>query len=351
MRVTLETVAKAIDGEVVGDGSVEITGVAGIREAQEGDLTFLAHPRYEHYLAETRASAIIVAENHRSVAKPLIRNSNPYLAFLKAVCFFRGEERRPDPGIHRSAIVAPDASVDATASIGPHVVLESGVSIGPDVVVGAGGYLGARAAVGPGTVLHPRVTVGDGCVLGARVVVHAGTVIGSDGFGFVRDGDLYRKLPQIGNVVVEDDVEIGANVTIDRAAMGSTRIGRGSKIDNLVQIAHNVQIGEHCIIVAQVGISGSTQVGDNAVIAGQVGIVGHIEIGAGAQIGAKSGVSKSVKPGDRVFGYPALPVGQAKRIEASLRHLPELIQSVRALRRRVDEIDGGGTNGHGGPPA
>jgi UDP-3-O-[3-hydroxymyristoyl] glucosamine N-acyltransferase len=182
--------------------------------------------------------------------------------------------------------------------------------------------------------------------LGDRVIVHSGTVIGSDGFGFVRDGDRYRKVPQIGNVVVEDDVEIGANVTVDRAAMGSTRIGRGSKIDNLVQIAHNVQIGEHCIIVAQVGISGSTEVGANAVIAGQVGIVGHIEIGAGAQIGAKSGVSKSVKPGEKVFGYPALPVGQAKRIEASLRHLPELVQSVRALRRRIEEMESG-TNGGG----
>jgi UDP-3-O-[3-hydroxymyristoyl] glucosamine N-acyltransferase len=348
MRVTLETVAKAIDGEVVGDGSIEITGVAGIREAREGDLTFLANPRYEPYLDQTRASAVIVAENHRTTTKALIRNPNPYLAFLKAVCLFRGEEARPAPGIHPSAVVAEGAAVDPTAWIGPHVVIESGAAIGARALVHAGGYVGAGAAIGDDARLYPRVTVAEGCVIGARVIVHSGTVIGSDGFGFVRDGDHYRKLPQIGNVVVEDDVEIGANVTIDRAAMGSTRIGRGSKIDNLVQIAHNVQIGEHCIIVAQVGISGSTEVGANAVIAGQVGIVGHIEIGAGAQIGAKSGVSKSVKPGEKVFGYPALPVGQAKRIEASLRHLPELFQSVRALRRRLDELEGGGKNG--GPP-
>lgn len=347
MRVTLETVAKAIDGEVVGDGSIEITGVAGIREAREGDLTFLANPRYEPYLEQTRASAVIVAENHAGTDKPLIRNSNPYLAFLKAVYFFRGEEKLPEPGIHPSAVIAPDAHVDPTAWIGPHVVVEPRARVGARALVHAGGYVGAGASIGADSRLYPRVTIGEGCVVGERVILHSGTVLGSDGFGFVRDGDSYRKLPQIGNVVVEDDVEIGANVTVDRAAMGSTRIGRGSKIDNLVQIGHNVRIGEHCIIVAQVGISGSTEVGDNAVIAGQVGIVGHIEIGAGAQIGAKSGVSKSVKPGERVFGYPALPVGQAKRIEASLRHLPELIQSVRAVRRRLDELE---RETNGGPP-
>jgi UDP-3-O-[3-hydroxymyristoyl] glucosamine N-acyltransferase len=344
MRVTLETVAKAIDGEIIGDGSIEITGVAGIREAREGELTFLANPRYEPYLEQTRASAVIVAGNHRATAKTLVRNSNPYLAFLKAVCFFRGEERRPDPGVHATAVIAPDAAVDPTAWVGPHVVFEPGAVVGPGVLVHAGGYIGAGVVVGAQKSLYPRVTVGVGCRRGERVVVNPGTLIGSDGFGFVRDGDRYRKVPQIGNVIVDDDVEIGANVTIDRAAMGSTRIGRGSKIDNLVQIGHNVQIGEHCIIVAQVGISGSTEIGANVMIAGQVGIIGHIEIGAGAQIGAKSGVSKSIKPGEKVFGYPALPVGQAMRIEANLRHLPELVQSVRALRRRVEELEGG-TNG------
>ena len=200
--------------------------------------------------------------------------------------------------------------------------------------------MGARASIGPDVRLHANVTIHDDCVLGARVLVHSGAVIGSDGFGFVRDGAVYRKLPQVGNVVIEDDVELGACVTIDRATTGTTRVGEGTKIDNLVQIAHNVQIGKHCIIVAQVGISGSTVVGDDVVLAGQVGIVGHIEIGAGAQVGAKSGVSKSVKPGERVFGYPALPVGQAKRIEASLRRIPDLIQTVRELRRRVDELEG-----------
>ena len=343
MKVTLDTVAKAIDGTVVGDGSVEIRGVAGIREAQEGDLTFLANPRYEPYLQCTNASAIIVAENHLASRKPLIQNPNPYLAFLKAVRFFQGETERPAPGVHATVVLAPDAVVDATATIGPHVVLERGATVGPRSIVHAGCYIGARARIGADSLLYPNVTLREDCAIGDRVIVHSGAVIGSDGFGFVRDGQIHRKLPQVGNVVVEDDVELGACVTIDRATTGTTRIGAGSKIDNLVQIAHNVQIGRNCLVVAQVGISGSTVLGDDVVLAGQVGIVGHIEIGAGAMIGAKSGVSKSVKAGERLFGYPALPLGQAKRIEASLRHLPELIQTVRQLRRRVEELEGPST--------
>ena len=340
MKVTLEAVAKAIDGTVVGDGSVEITGVAGIREAREGDLTFLANPRYESYLDQTQASAIIVSENHRSIGKPLIQNPNPYLAFLKAIRLFAGEAERPCAGVHPTAVVSEEAYVAQDASIGPYVVIERGASIGARAIVHAGCYVGACARLGDEILLYPNVTVREECVLGDRVIVHSGTVVGSDGFGFVRDGDVYRKLPQVGNVVVEDDVEIGANVTIDRATTGTTRIGAGSKIDNLVQIAHNVQVGENCIIVAQVGISGSTVLGDHVVLAGQVGIVGHIEIGDGASVGAQSGVSKSVKAGERMFGYPAMPLRQAKRIEASIRNLPELIQTVRRLKRRVDELEG-----------
>jgi UDP-3-O-[3-hydroxymyristoyl] glucosamine N-acyltransferase len=339
MRVTLEAVARAVDGTVIGDGSVEITGVAGIREAQEGDLTFLAHRRYEAYLSKTRASAIIVAENHIDLAKPLIQNSNPYLAFLKAVHLFAGDGERPDAGVHPSAVVAPDATIASDASIGPLVAIGSGACVGPRSIVHAGCCLGAHARIGADVVLYPSVVVREECELGDRVIVHPGAVIGSDGFGFVRDGDIYRKLPQVGNVVIEEDVEIGANVTIDRATTGTTRIGAGSKIDNLVQIAHNVQIGRNCILVAQVGISGSTSVGDHVVLAGQVGVVGHIEIGAGAMVGAKSGVSKSIKPGERVFGYPAMPVTQAKRVEASLRQLPELLRTVRHLERRVEELE------------
>jgi UDP-3-O-[3-hydroxymyristoyl] glucosamine N-acyltransferase len=338
-RVTLDEIARSVGGAVIGDGSIEITGVAGIREAREGELTFLANPRYEPYLSKTRASAIIVAENHLDLGKPLIQNPNPYLAFLNAVRFFAGEGERPAPGIHPTAVVAADACVAPDASIGPLVVIGPAASVGARSAVHPGCVVGARARIGQDALLYPSVVVREDCVVGDRVIVHAGSVIGSDGFGFVRDGDVYRKLPQVGNVVVEDDVEIGANVTIDRATTGTTRIGAGSKIDNLVQIAHNVQIGRNCILVSQVGISGSTSVGDHAILAGQVGVVGHIEIGAGAMVGAQSGVSKSVKAGERVFGYPARPVAQTKRIEAGLRHLPELIQSLRELRRRVEELE------------
>jgi UDP-3-O-[3-hydroxymyristoyl] glucosamine N-acyltransferase len=339
-RVTLEDVAKAVGGTVVGDGSIEITGVAGIREAQEGELTFLANPRYEAYLAKTRASAIILAENHLDLGKPLIQNENPYLAFLNAVRFFAGDGERPAQGIHPTAVVASDACVAPDASVGPLVTIAPGASIGPRSILHPGCVVGARARIGADSLLYPNVVIREDCVVGDRVIIHSGTVIGSDGFGFVRDGDVYRKLPQVGNVVIEEDVELGANVTIDRATTGTTRIGAGSKIDNLVQIAHNVQIGRNCILVSQVGISGSTSVGDHAVLAGQVGVVGHIEIGAGAMVGAQSGVSKSVKAGERVFGYPARPVVQTKRIEAGLRQLPELIHTVRELRRRVEELEG-----------
>jgi UDP-3-O-[3-hydroxymyristoyl] glucosamine N-acyltransferase len=340
MRVTLDAVAKAIDGTVVGDGTVEITGVAGIREAREGELTFLANPRYEPYLDQTQASAVIVAENHKNCGKPLIQNANPYLAFLKAVRFFQGEGPRPAPGPHPSAVVAAGAVLDPSASVGPCAVVEAGAVIGPRSIVQAGCYVGAGARIGADCLLYPNVTLRETCEIGDRVIVHSGVVIGSDGFGFVRDGDIHRKLPQVGNVVIEDDVELGACVTIDRATTGTTRIGAGTKIDNLVQIAHNVQVGRNCIIVAQVGISGSTKLGDHVVLAGQVGVVGHIEIGAGAMIGAKSGVSNSVEPGEKLFGSPARPFAQAKRIEASLKYLPELIHTVRRLKRRVEELEG-----------
>jgi len=203
----------------------------------------------------------------------------------------------------------------------------------------AGSYIGADCRVGADVTIYPNVTIRERCEIGDRTIIHSGTVVGSDGFGFVQDGEIHRKLPQVGVVVVEEDVEIGACVTIDRATTGVTRVGAGSKIDNLVQIAHNVQIGKNCLIVAQVGISGSTTLGDRVVLAGQVGVVGHIEIGSGAVVGAKSGISKSVKPGEKMFGFTAVPVAQAKRMEVSLRHLPELIQTVRRLERRLEELE------------
>jgi UDP-3-O-[3-hydroxymyristoyl] glucosamine N-acyltransferase len=239
-------------------------------------------------------------------------------------------------------VIAPDARVGEGASIGPHCTVERGARVGARTVLMAGCYVGAEAAIGDDGYLYPNVVVREECVVGDRVVIHPGTVIGSDGFGFAFDAGRYHKVPQVGNVVVGDDVEIGANVTIDRATTDSTRIGHGSKIDNLVQIGHNVVIGEHCIVVAQVGISGSTRLEDYVTIAGQAGIVGHVVIGRGAQVGAQSGVTKSVPAGSQWFGYPAAPLSLFKRINAYIQRLPDLFRRTKALEERLAALEKSG---------
>jgi len=264
----LDRLAKLLNGVVIGDGSVEITGVSGIKEAKEGDITFLANPKYESYVATTSASAIIVANNHKQIPKPIIQIENPYLAFLKTVRLFRADTQRVELGIHPSALIGKDVKLGQRVSIGPFVVIADGAELGDDVVIMALSYIGARCTIGNDSFVYPNATIRENVIVGERVIIHSGAVLGSDGFGFVRDGEAYQKIPQVGNVEIGNDVEIGANVTIDRATTGTTSIGRGTKIDNLVQIAHNVVIGENCIVVAQVGISGSSEVGKNVTLAG-----------------------------------------------------------------------------------
>jgi UDP-3-O-[3-hydroxymyristoyl] glucosamine N-acyltransferase len=339
ITLTLAELAAELGGEVVGDGSTVIRGVAGIREAQPGDITFIANARYDTYLSETRASAVICSRDPRPSGVPLLCVANPYLAFQRAVRLFRPDEYRPAPGVHPSAVVSPDARLGEGVSIGPHCVVERGARVGARTVLMAGCYLGVNVAVGEDSYLWPHVTVREECTLGSRCIVHPGAVIGADGFGFAFDAGRYHKVPQVGNVEVGDDVEIGANVTIDRATTDSTRVGSGTKIDNLVQIGHNVTIGEHCIVVAQVGISGSTRLEDFVTIAGQAGLVGHIVIGRGAQVGAQSGVSKSVPPGAQVFGYPALPLNLFKRLNAYIQRLPDLFRRAKALEERVQALE------------
>jgi len=336
---TLAELAVELGGAVVGDGSTVIRGVAGIREALPGDVTFLANPRYESHLAETRASAVICDRQPRECAIPLLQVDNPYLAFQKAVRVFRPDLYRPAPGVHPSAVVAPDAVLGEGVSIGPHCVVESGARVGARAVVMAGGYVGAKAAIGEDTYLYPRVTVREECVIGERCIVHAGVVIGADGFGFAFDAGRYHKVPQVGNVVIGDDVEIGANTCIDRATTDSTRVGDGTKIDNLVQIGHNVDIGRHCIIVAQVGISGSTKLEDYVTLGGQVGLAGHIRVGKGAMVGAQSGVTKDVGPREVVSGYPAVNHSAWKRLHVLLQKLPQLFQRTRALEQKLEAIE------------
>lgn len=336
---TLAELAAELGGVVVGDATVRIRGVAGIREAQPGDLTFLANARYDAHLAATRASAVLCTHDQPESPIPMIRVANPYLAFQRAVRVFRPDGHRPAPGTHPTAVVSPEAELGPEVVVGPHCVVEAGARLGARVVLGAGCFVGRDAQIGDDTWLWPRVVVRDECVLGARCIVHPGAVIGGDGFGFAFDQGRYHKVPQVGNVVVGDDVEIGANACIDRATTDSTRIGDGSKIDNLVQIGHNVVVGPHCIVVAQVGIAGSTELEHHVTLGGQAGLVGHIKIGAGAMVGAQSGVTKSVPAETVVTGYPAVPHPAWKRLYAFLQKLPQLFQRTRELERRVEAIE------------
>ena len=336
---TLAELAEELGGVVVGDASIVIRGVAGIREAQPGDLTFLANARYEAHLDATRASAVLAGRDRSSAPIPMIQVDNPYLAFQRAVRVFRPGAARPAPGIHPTAVVSPEAEIGPDVAIGPQCVVERGARLGARVVLGAGCVVGEGAVIGEDTLLWPRVVVRDECVLGARCIVHPGAVIGGDGFGFAFDHGRYHKVPQVGNVVVGDDVEIGANACIDRATTDATRIGEGTKIDNLVQIGHNVVVGRHCIIVAQVGVAGSTELEDHVTLGGQAGLVGHIRIGARAMVGAQSGVTKSVPADTVVTGYPAVPHPIWKRLYALLQKLPQLFQRTRELERRVEAIE------------
>lgn len=336
---TLGELAAEMDGVVVGDPGLLIRGVAGIREALPGDITFLANARYDAYLDETRASAVICSREPRTTSMPLIQVDNPYLAFQRAVRVFRPDADRQAPGVHATAVVAEDVTLGTGVSIGAWCVIERGAVIGERAVIMAHAYVGARSQVGADTLLYPRVTLREECVLGSRCILHSGVVIGSDGFGFAFDKGRYHKVPQVGNVIVGDDVEIGANTTIDRATTDSTRIGDGTKIDNLVQIGHNVAIGRHCIVVAQVGISGSTRLDDYVTVGGQAGLTGHIHIGERAILAARSGVIRSVGPGEVVAGFPAVPHGLWKRVYALLQKLPQLFQRTKALEERIEKIE------------
>ena len=311
MSFTITEIARHLDGEVVGDSSIVLRGFAPADRAQPGDLTFAENELFFARAEQSAASAIIVDAPVTS-QKALIRVPSARIAFAKVLPLFYPEPTYV-PGIHPTAVVAPSAKVDASAHIGPQCVVGEGASIGPRAVLLAQVYVGPQCVVGEETLLFPHVALYAGTSLGHRVRIHAGTVIGSDGFGYVQDGGIHRKVPQIGNVIIRDDVEIGANVTVDRGALGPTVIGKGTKIDNLVQIAHNVNIGEHCIVVSQVGISGSTRLGDYVVIAGQAGLAGHLKIGNRVTVAAQSGVMNSIPDGEKWFGYPAQPDRQMKR--------------------------------------
>ncbi len=344
--MTVGEIASFLDGEVAGDPDIRIGGVAKIEEAKSGELTFLANPKYEKLLETTGASAAIVGltldiRKFSKVPPALIRVAEPYGSFVVVLERFSPKKHEIPPGI------APTAAIAGSAVVG------EGCAIGPNVVIGERCRIGARTKIYPNTVLDTGVTVGEDCliyanvsireecVIGNRVIIQPGAVVGSDGFGFAprKDGS-YRKIPQLGIVVIEDDVEIGANTCIDRATLGETRVKRGTKLDNLVQVAHNVVIGEDTVIAGQSGVAGSSKIGRRNMIAGNVGIAGHLSTADGVSIGGNSGVSKSITADGAVFfGYPAKEMGRAKRIEGALRQLPELLVTIRDLARRIAELE------------
>jgi len=344
--MTVAEIAEWLKGELVGDGTREITRVAKIEEAGPSDLTFLANPRYLPYVKRTGASAILVARTFdlASASAPstlaFIKVDDPYLAFLHVLKRLTPSVDPFARGIHPTAVISPTATLGSNVSVGAYAVIGEGARIGDNTRIAEACVIGSMAEVGSDCRLYPHVTVYHQCRLGNRVAVHAGTVIGSDGFGFApkKDG-TYEKIPQLGIVVIEDDVEIGSNCSIDRATIGETLIKKGVKLDNLIQVAHNVVIGENTVIAAQTGLSGSTKVGKNVMVAGQVGFAGHLEIADRSVIMAQSGVPSSItEPGKTWFGYPARERGRAFRIEAVIRSLPELAKDVASLKQRLDEI-------------
>lgn len=335
---TLGEIAFFLGGRIIGNGDVPIRRIRAIDEAGEGDLTFLANPKYKKKMETTGASAILVAAETSCPGKNLLVVDEPYVALGRLLALFYPEDRR-EAGVSGKACIETGAQVSQEAVLYPGVHVCKGARVEREAVLHPGVFIGQDAVVGEASILYPRVTLYRRCLIGRRVVIHAGAVIGTDGFGYARPGKENLKIPQVGYVQIDDDVEIGANTTIDRGTLGRTWVQRGVKIDNLVQIAHNVVIGEYSVVVAQVGISGSTHLGRGVVVGGQAGLVGHIRIGDHAMIAAGSGVHKDVAPGRVVAGKPHMPHGDWLKMEACRSKLPAMRETLAALLRRVAALE------------
>jgi UDP-3-O-[3-hydroxymyristoyl] glucosamine N-acyltransferase len=322
----------------VGDGTVEIRDIKGLDEAGEGDLSFLANPKYRRKIATTAASAILVSAPVEGTGRNFVVVKDPYAALARLLELFYPEERE-FRGVSPDACIGPGASVAEGATVYPGVYVGAGARVGRGTVLYPGVFIGHGASVGEDCILYPNVTVYRRCIIGSRVILHAGVVVGSDGFGFANPGVENRKVPQVGIVQIDDDVEIQANTTIDRGTLGKTWIQRGAKIDNLVQIAHNVVIGENSIVVAQVGISGSTRLGKRVIIGGQAGLVGHIRVGDNVMIAARAGIHKDIPASRIMSGAPAVPHTEWLRLNAHILRLPEMHRTIQELRKKIEELE------------
>ena len=336
---TLGKLAEVLGATLDGDSSRVVTGIAPLESAGPAEISFLTDLRYRDAARASRAGAFLVPPDVVDLPAPMLRCHAPQQAVIDLLLMFH-PPAAVSPGIHPTAVVAPDARVHPEAGVGPLAVVGNQAVVGARVRIHALAYVGPRVEIGEGSVIHPHVVLCEGVTLGRRVVVHPGAVIGADGFGYASDGQGHRKIPQVGTVRIEDDVEIGANTTIDRATLGATVIRHGTKIDNLVQVGHNVEVGEHSILVAQVGISGSSRLGRGVVLAGQVGVADHVTVGDGVVVGAQSGIPADVPAGEKVLGTPARPITQAKRILLTEGRLPELARKVRELERRLQRLEG-----------
>lgn len=337
---TVRELAELCGGEAVGALELRVEGAAGLREAGPADISFLGNPKYGATAAASRAGCLLLpraAQGLAAIAPARIFVDDPQWAFAQVLALIESRRAKTPPALDPKADIHYKAVLGPNVSIGPFSVIERGVAVGEGTVIGPQCYVGENARVGRFCKIYPQVVIRENCVVGDRAIIHSGAVIGSDGFGFSTDPKTgkHRKIPQLGNVVIKDDVEIGSNVSIDRATVGSTEIGSNTKIDNLVQIAHNVKVGSGCFLVSQCGIAGSTELGNFVVLAGQVGLVGHIKIGDGVQIGAQSGIMSDVEKGTKMFGYPARPHREALKLQALYGRLPELFEAVKQISERL----------------
>ncbi|MBN1872257.1 MAG: UDP-3-O-(3-hydroxymyristoyl)glucosamine N-acyltransferase [Candidatus Omnitrophica bacterium] len=338
MRYTVKDIALFIGGELIGDGDIEIRGVSGADEAKGGDITFIENPRFKEKALETNASCVITSFEVENANKPIIKCKNPSLALTKIIAEMFPYTQEHPKGIDSKAAIGKNVTMAKGVSIGAYAVIEDGVTIEEGSIIYPLVYVGKGTKIGENSVIYSHVTIREKTFIGKNVIIHSSSVIGSDGFGFTKDGERFLKIPQMGTVEIQDDVEIGAGVTIDRARFGKTIIGKGSKVDNLVQIAHNVKIGENCIVVAQVGISGSVKIGNNVMLGGQAGIADHVEIGDNVMVAAKGGITKSVPPKTIMSGIPARPHNIMKRIVGHIDNLPKIVARLDELEKKLNSL-------------